>query len=183
MEPMESVIEKAAGTIIDKLGINALTVDALALQMGIPKNQLPTYLKNEEDILKLMALRLENEIRLMIQNLAAMHHEPEMELSELFMGLDYFYNRKSYFLELMFAEAIHKNGSAVRLIILRVRKTVGNYLTQIIEQGKKTGVFKSHLVTKFEVADILNSFRSFMSDLPMTHKMIRDLKTLREIAE
>jgi hypothetical protein len=41
MEPMESVIEKAAGTIIDKMGINALTVDALTLQMGIPKNELP----------------------------------------------------------------------------------------------------------------------------------------------
>ena len=47
MEPIESDIEKAAGAIIGELGINALTVDALALQMGIPKNELPAYLKNE----------------------------------------------------------------------------------------------------------------------------------------
>jgi len=104
MKPIESSIEKAAGAIIDELGINALTVDALALQMGIQKNELPTYLKNEDDILKFLALRLENEIQHLIHNLEAMHHEPERELSDLFTGLNDFYNRKPHFLELMFAD-------------------------------------------------------------------------------
>ena len=180
MEPVESVIEKAAGAIIDEAGINALTVDALALQMRIPKSELSNYFKNQEDILKFLALRLENEIGQLIQNLEAMHHEPENELSDLFMGLDDFYNRKSHFLELMFADEIHKNGSAVQTIIFAVRKAVGNYLAQIIEQGKKTGVFHSRMDTRLEVESILNRFRFFMSDLPMTHKMIRDLKMLKE---
>jgi len=183
MEPIESGIEKAAGAIIDKAGINALTVDALALQMGIPKSELSTYFKNEEDILKFLALRLESEIRQLIQNLEAMHHEPENELSDLFMGLDDFYNRKSHFLELMFADEIHKNGSVVQTIIFAVRKAVGNYLAQIIEQGKKTGVFNSHVDSKHAVESILNRFRFFMSDLPMTHKMIRDLKAFKEDKE
>jgi len=183
MEPIESDIEKSAGAIIDELGINALTIDALALQMGIPKNELLTYLKNDDDILKFLALRLGNEIQQLIHNLVARHHEPEKELSDLFIGLDDFYNRKSYFLELMFADVIHKNNSAVQTIIFGIRKTVGNYLTQIIEQGKKTGVFKSHLATRLEVEAILNRFRFFMSDMPMTHKMIMDLKMLRENEE
>jgi len=183
MEPKESDIEKAAGAIIDELGINALTVDALALQVGVPKNELPGYLKNEDDILKFLALRLENEMQQLINNLVAMHHGPDEELADLFMSLDDFYNRKSHFLELMFADVIHKNGSAVQTILVGIRKIVGNYLAQIIEQGKKTGIFNARMDTKHEVDAILNRFRFFMSDLPMTHKMIRDLKTIRENGE
>lgn len=183
MEPVESVIEKAAGAIIDEAGINALKVDALTLKMGIPKSELSTYFKNEEDILKFLALRLANEIQQLIDNLVAMHHGPEKELSDLFTGLDDFFNRKSYFLELMFADVIHKNDPAVQVNLFGIRKAVGNHLAQIIEQGKETGVFSSHMDTRLEVESILNRFRFFMSDIPMTHKMIRDLKMFRENRE
>jgi len=183
MEPIGSDIEMAAGAIIDEVEINALTVDTLAMQMGLSKNELLTYFKNEDDILKFLALRLKSEIQQLINNLAAMNLEPEKELSDLFTGLYDFYNRKSYFLELMFADVIHKNNSAVQAIIFGIRKAVGNYLTQILEQGKKTGVFNSHVDTRHEVESILYRFRFFMSDLPQTHKMIRNLKMLREYGE
>jgi len=183
MEPIESDIEKAAGIIIEEAGINALTVDALALQMRISKNELITYFKNKDDILKYLALRLKNDIQQLINNLAAKNPEPEKELSDLFAGLYDFYNRKSYFLELMFADVIHENNSAVQAIIFEIRRAVGNYLTQILEQGKKTGVFNSHVSTRNQVESILYRFRFFMSDIPMTHKMISDLKMLRENEE
>jgi len=180
MEPIESDVENAAGAIIDKAGVNALEVDSLALQMGISKNELPAYLKNEDDILKFLALRLENEIQQLINHLEVMHHEPENKLSDLFSGLYDFYNQKSYFLELMFADFVYKNDSSAQPIIVEIRNLVGKYLTQILEQGKQTKVFSYNVDTKLEVESILNRFRFFMSDIPMTHKMIRDLKTLRE---
>jgi hypothetical protein len=130
-----------------------------------------------------LALRLENEMPQLIHNLEALHLEPEMELSDLFLGLYNFYNRKSYFLELMFADVIHENNSAVQAIIFEIRKAVGNYLTQILEKGKKTGVFNFQVSTRHQVESILYRFRFFMSDMPMTHKMISDLKMLRENEE
>ena len=183
MEPIESDIEKAAGFIIEEAGINALTIDALNHKMSISKDNLLNYFKCDEDILKFLAQRLENEIQKLINNLAAIHHEPEKELVDLFKNLYDFYNRKSYFLELMFADVIHENNSAVQAIILGIRKAVGNYLTQILEQGKKTGVFNSQMSTRNQVESILYRFRFFMSDIPMTHKMISDLKMLRENEE
>jgi hypothetical protein len=80
----------------------------------------------------------------------------------------------------MFADFVYKNDSSAQPIIVEIRNLVGKYLTKILEQGKQTKVFSYNVDTKLEVESILNRFRFFMSDIPMTHKMIRDLKTLRE---
>ncbi len=181
MKTTELDIEKAAGAIIDKDGIDAITVDALALQTEIAKSELVSYFKNKNEVLKFIALRLENEIHKLINDIAEKKHAPEKELSDLFKGLYNFFNQKSYFLELLFADVEHEND--VRIILLGIRKTVKNQLWKIIEQGKKTGAFNPHVDTRYEVESILNSFRFFMSDIPMTHKMIRDLKKIREREE
>ena len=183
MKTIELDIEKAAGAIIDKDGINTLTIDALALQMGIAKSELASYFKDESDLLKFLGLRLESEIQKLINGIEAENHAPEKELSDLFKGLYNFFNRKSYFLELLFDDEIHKQDNTVQSILFEIRKTVEKQLRKIIEQGKKTGAFNSLVDTKHEVKSILNSFRFFMSDIPMTHKMIRDLKKIREKGE
>jgi AcrR family transcriptional regulator len=180
MEPWESDIEKAVGALIDDQGIEALTVDTLALQTGIPKSELSKHFNTGDDILKFMALRLEDGIMQLISHLTGTPHSPEKQLADLFRNLDDFFNRKTYFLELMFSDEIHKTDSAVPPIVFGIRKLVGNYLTQIIETGKQAGTFKSHLDTGYEVEAILNRFRFYMSDLPLTHKLIRDLKKIRE---
>jgi AcrR family transcriptional regulator len=183
MEPIESDIEKAAGIIIEEAGIIALSVDALNRKMNISKDKLLIYFKRDEDILKFLAQRLENEIQKLINNLVAIHHEPEKELVDLFKDLYDFFNCKLYFLELMFADIIHLNTSALAAIIIRVRNNIKNYLIKILEQGKETGVFNYHLNTSKEVDSVLNRFRFFMSDIPMTHKMIIDFKMFRENEE
>ena len=183
MEPNEFDIERAAGLIIERDGINALTVDALELLMGIPKNRFSPYFNNSDEILEFMALKLELEIRQLIHGSEIMKTEPAQELTNLFKSLYDFFSRKSYFLELMFSDLVYKNDSASQVILLRIRKAVGNHLTQIIEQGKKKGVFNHYRSTKYEVKNILNRFRFFMSDIPLTHKMIRDLKKFKEKRE
>ena len=183
MESIEFDIEMAAGVIINETGVTGLTLDSLSGQMRIPKSELSAYFKNDDKILEFMALRLEHEIRQLIHNLEAMKNNPEQELTDLFKSLYDFFNRKSYFLELMFADVDHKNDSVSQEISLRIRKAVGNHLTQIIEQGKKTGAFNNHKSTRYEVESILNRFRFFMSDIPLTHKMIRDFKKIKEKRE
>lgn len=180
MAPIESDIEKAAGVVINENGFAALTLNALSRQMNISTDKLFWYIESDEDILKFLAQRLENEIKQLINNLAAMHHEPEKELHNLFKSLNDFFNQKLYFLELMFADIFHVNDKAVATILIRVRQDIKNYLIQILEQGKKLGVFNYHVNTAKEADAVLDRFRFFMSDLPMTHKMIQDLKKIRE---
>lgn len=183
MEPIESDIEKAAGVIINETGINALTINRLSRQTGISKDKLLNYFKGDEEILKFLAQRLINEIIKLINHLSDMHHEPEMQLADMFKNLYDFFNRKSYFLELMFTDIKHLNYNAVATILIRVRDDIKNCLIQILERGKKTGVFNYHLKTRKEADSVLNRFRFFMSDFPLTNKMIRDFKELKESLE
>ena len=83
----------------------------------------------------------------------------------------------------MHADVGHKNDSASQIILLRIRKAVGNHLTSIIEQGKKSGTFNTQKGANYGVESIINRFRFFMSDIPITHKMIRDLKKIKELDE
>ena len=97
MESFEFEIEKAAGLIIEKEGIFALTLDALGLLMRIAISRFSPYLKNDEEILQFMALRFKNEIQQLINNIASLNHEPEKELTDLLKGLYDYFNIKSYF--------------------------------------------------------------------------------------
>lgn len=50
MELTKSDLIKASGTIINEAGINALTIDKLALKMGINPTELSTFFKQDKDV-------------------------------------------------------------------------------------------------------------------------------------
>jgi len=180
MEPTESAIVMAAGFIINDKGVNGLTVNTLARKMGITQRELSYYFRKDDDIIKYMLTSLEKEIKKLIDNLVSMRHTPEDELQKLFKTLYDFFNRKSYYLELMFPDAIPEKDTVIQGTLWRIRKTVQDYLMQILQQGMNTGAFINKVEVNRQVKFILNSFRQFMGDQRLANKMIRDLKILRE---
>jgi len=96
--------------------------------MSISKDKLLNYFKCDEDILESLAQRLKNEIQELINNLAAMNPDPEKEFSDLFKNLYNFYNRKSYFLDLMFTDIIHVTTTAFASTLIKVRNDIKNYI-------------------------------------------------------
>lgn len=172
MQNLFSDIEKDAGVIIYKDGLSALTVNSLARQMKIAKEELLNYFKRDEDILIFLAQRLEQELRILSINIAIENFSPEEEFDDFFKSLYDYFNKKSYFLNLMFADTFPVDDYSASKILFKIKEGLRNRLTQIIEKGKEAKVFNSDVNSIQKAQAIMNSFRVFMSDIPPTHKMI-----------
>lgn len=179
MDINKSNIVEIAGAIINEAGIDALSVDALIKRIGISRNDLLIYLGADDDILKFMSLSLEDEIQQLIKNVAAMNLSPEKELENLFKSLYEFFGQKSYYLHVLFFSETIEKDAAIQEILKRIKNNVKTYLSTVLDEGKKTGVFNNKIDTRCLVENILGRFRLFMSDQQLTNKMIRDLKLIR----
>ena len=172
-------IVKAAGIIINRAGINALKVDALALEMGITRNELLPLFKKNDEILMLILLNLENEIQLLINDGKKMDYSPEKELQYLFKELYELFNQEPYYLHVIFSTEMIEKDNNIQKILTRIKEIAKAYLFQLLEQGKQTGVFSNKIATSHLVKRTLGSFRLLMNDQHLTNKMIRDFRILR----
>lgn len=59
MELTKNDLVKAAGAMINEAGINALTIDKLAIKMGINPLELSAFFKQDNDVLIMMLLSLD----------------------------------------------------------------------------------------------------------------------------
>lgn len=177
MENLFSNIEKDAGVIIQRDGINALTVDSLSRQMKISKEELLHYFKRDDDLLAFLAQRLENELRNLSIDIAMENYGPEEEFDDFFKSLYNYFSKKSYFLDLMLADTFHAEDSSASKILFKIKEGLRNRLTQIIERGKEAKGFNPDANSIQMAQDIMNSFRVFMSDIPLTHQMILNWKS------
>lgn len=179
METEKRDLVETAGAIINETGIDTLSVDAIISRIGISRDDLLVYLKKDDDILKFMSLSLEDEIQQLINNVVAMNHSPEKELENLFKSLYEFFGQKSYYLHVLFSSETVEKDAAIQEILKRIKCNVKNYLSTVLDYGKKTGIFNNKVDTRYLVENILGRFRLFMSDQQLTNKMIRDLKLIR----
>lgn len=177
MENLFSDIEKDAGVIIQRDGINTLTVDSLSRQMKISKEKLLHYFKQDDDLLAFLAQRLENELRNLSIHIAMENYSPEEEFDDFFKSLYNYFSKKSYFLDLMLTDTSHAKDYSASKILFKIKEGLRNRLTQIIERGKKAESFNSDANSMQIAQAIMNNFRVFMSNKPLTHKMIADLKS------
>lgn len=177
MQNLFSDIEKDAGVIIQRDGINALTIDSLSRQMKISKEELLHYFKRDDDLLVFLAQRLENELRNLCINIAIENLGPNEEFDDFFKSLYDYFSKKSYFLDLMLADSFHADDYSASKIFFKIKESLRNRLTQIIEEGKEARVFNHDVDSNQKAQAIIDSFRVFMSDIPLTHKMILDLKS------
>jgi AcrR family transcriptional regulator len=183
MELTKKDLVKAAGAIINEAGINALTIDKLAMKMGINPTELSAFFKQDNDVLIMMLLSLDNEIQQLIHDVMTRTQLPEEELNSLFKNLYNFFERKPYYLSIIFAAELMEKDTGIQDILLRIKTAAEIYLFEVINQGKQKKLFNNANATKSIVNKILMSFRVLMNEQQISIKLVRDLEIQRGIKE
>lgn len=183
MELTKNDLVKAAGEMINEAGINALTINNLAVKMGINPTELSSFFKQDNDILIMMLLSLDNEIQQLIHDVVTRTQLLEEELNSLFKNLYHFFDQKPYYLSIIFAAELMEKDSDIQDILVRIKTAAEIYLFEVINQGKQKKLFNNPTTTKSIVNKILVSFRMLMNEQQISIKLVRDLKIQRGINE
>lgn len=179
MEPREKELVEVVGKIILESGINNLTIDVLANRFEIPHSELSIYFENDTDILKMMLFSLDSEMQKLINTLVASNLSPEVELQNLFRDLYELFNRKPYYLPLIFSTELTEKNHELYDIFLRIRTAAKMYLLQVITKGKNAKIYNTKTNSRFLANRILASFRLLMNEQLVNINLVRNLKTLR----
>jgi len=178
----ENIVE-AAGKIIIKSGINALSIEELAKELRITEDKLSPYFKKRDDILVLILTNLENEINELIIDPSTRSWSPDNKLQYLFRNLHKLFNKKPYYLTIIFTTELTENDENLQRLLLKIKAIAKIHLSQIINQGKKEHNFKTNQTTRNLVHYILGSFRDLMNEYRTINKMTKDIEKLRELRE
>ena len=183
MELTKKELGYSAGVIINKAGTDALTINNLAVEMGLDPVVLSAFFTQDKDILTMMLLSLEDEIRQLIHSDLTKTQLPEEEINSLFKNLYKLFDQKPQYLSVIFAAEVMKQETGMQNILARIRSAAEFCLLQLVNQGKQIKTFNTGTKTSALVNKILVSFRVLMKDQWLSHKMVMDLEIQREINE
>jgi len=179
MELQVTDMVEAAGKIIHDSGIGALSLELLAKEMKIERSTLNSYFQNDDDILMLLLISLENEIKRLITDNRMGSGIPENQLQLLFENIHKLLEINPYYLSIIFPPLLQKKNAAFKKKLLSIRIFVRTYLLEVIDQGKKDQVFKNQLPTISLGNYILKSFRIFINEQHRLTRMAIDLERLK----
>lgn len=180
MEILKNEIVKMASQIIVNKGLENLTIHNLASELKINENQLYNQFTNDDDILLMILLFFENEIKESILEFTKIEETPEKELKFLFKRLYVLFMEKPYYLSIIFDKSLMKRDESINMAISRIKEIVENYFTTLINKGKVENIFKTQVPTKLLVDKMLSEFKLLMEDEQYVNDMILDLKTLKK---
>ncbi|HAX95904.1 MAG TPA: hypothetical protein DCY35_05205 [Prolixibacteraceae bacterium] len=138
-----------------------------------------TLVQREEELLKDLMIRLENEILGILEENSMNAFEPPQELEILFRRLYAFFQGNPHFLALIFDKDLRAHCVGADEIVSRLKRSAFDYLKGVIDNGKDQGYFTHQTPTKSLVVDIMGSFRGLMNDVRLADKMIGDLKKIQ----
>lgn len=183
MEVNKKEITERSIHIIMNSGIEALTAKNLANILHIDKNELNKVFTTNEDILLMIFKSFEDDLEEFIQEIGNQNEAPAMELDTFFKSLYNVFLQKPYYLSIIFDKRLKGKNSKVRKSIIRMKNMIENYLTSLIESGKKNNTFKNKSSTNFLVNKMLTEFRLLMKDEQYMNEMILDLENLRKFKD
>ena len=176
-------IIKAAGRIMVHSGIPGLTMDSLRQEHEIAGKRLPKEIESESDLFELLLRDFERELKAMVTGVADKHKQPDKEIALLFKSLYDLFKYNQWYLDLVFDPAISVRCTKAEDIISGVKRVARNYLTRLIQRGKREEMFSTTENTWVLVDEILESFRAMMNDWQLTEKMIKDIKKAQAVKD
>lgn len=180
MKTKKTEIIKMAAQIVVDSGLEALTIQKLATELKIDEKELYELFTNEDEILLSIFNGFENELKEFIHELSKQAEKPEKEFNTLFKSLYNLFLQKPYYLSIIFDKKVKKRDERIKMSILRMKDIIENYLTTIIDTGKKDHTFKTKTPTKLLVGKMLTEFRLLMKDEQYINEMVLELKTLKK---
>lgn len=180
MEIVTNEIIKMASQIIENKGLENLTIHNLASELKISETQLYNQFTKDDDILLMILLFFENEIKESILEFKKIEESPEKELKFLFKRLYVLFMEKPYYLSIIFDKSLMNRDESINMAISRIKEIVENYFTTLINKGKLENIFKTQVPTKSLVDKMLSEFKLLMEDEQYVNDMILDLKTLKK---
>lgn len=172
------VIEKAA-KIIMNAGIKALTIENLTQELGVNETQIKNLFTKDDDILLMLLLSFETELKKLIQEFSNKSIPPETELKLLFKKIYKLFLQKPFYLSIIFDKNLHERENTIKLSIIRIKNIAQAYLTTLINEGKMQHTFQSKVPTRLIVGKLLSEFRLLMKDEQRVNEMILELKTIK----
>lgn len=172
------IIEKATQLII-KLGLEALTIDNLATELGINKDQVYNKFSNVDDILFVLLQNFETELKELVLESSNTLEAPEIELKQLFKKFYYLFLQKPYYLSIIFDKSLFVRENRIKMSLLQIKNVMETYLTSLINTGKLSQAFKSKVPTKLIVDKILSEFRLLMKDEQHVNEMVLQLIAIK----
>jgi len=174
----EQIIE-AAGRLILQSGIKELSIVELEKKMGISHTKLSKYLKSDKDILIMILISMETEIKRLIKNVATSNLSPEEEVQNLFKDLTILFDQMPFYLVMIFDKRLAEKDSEIPVIIMRIVKRTESFLLHVINKGKHENIFQAEVKTRYLVNRILVSFRLRMNEQRVAEALVRDIALLK----
>jgi len=174
---------EAAGRIVQKAGIGALSMAELSRELGRQRFELAPYINKDEDILILLLHSLEDEITQRVSDVVAKSQSPKDKLQNIFETLYDLFGQKPYYLSIIFSTELVEKYSAVQKILVRIKSIAKIHLVNIINDGRKEEHFITNRSTKNLINNIIGSFRSFMNEQWVIDKMVREIELLKDVRD
>jgi hypothetical protein len=177
--PGSLIIQKASGIIMNE-GIQALTISNLASELNIKENELNGQLNQVDDIFLMLFTDLKSNLTNLLENLKLMNESPDTELRILFKKLYFLLLQKPHYLDLVFDRQLRDRNENVKQGVLQIRKQAFDYLSALINKGKKEKLFKTKVNEKVLTDQILSEFRTLMQDEHRVFEIIRQMKSVKD---
>ena len=180
MEVNKKEITEKSIDIIKNLGIEALTIHNLASAMQMDLKEFHKIFSTDEEILLLIFKSFEDDLKDFIQEISNQSETPAKEFDTFFKSLYNVFLQKPYYLSIIFDKRLKERNKNIRKSIIHMKNTIEDYLTNLVESGKKNNTFKTNTSTSLLVNKMLTEFRLLMKDEQYINEMILDLEHLRK---
>jgi AcrR family transcriptional regulator len=171
MKLNEKMILDAVGKIIDNSSISELDCKRLSIELRTSLAELKAYFPDKNAIILFMLRQLHEEIIEIIQVEKDQHQTPTQAFNRMFIGLDYLFEAKSYYLPVIFYAETKNSHEEIRIALDQVKLAAQKALELIIERGKESKDFKIRQASEALVENILSSFRSFVAEKQVDRKI------------
>lgn len=150
-------VTKAAARIIVQQGIEALNLNSLAKDQELKRMDISVLIKKEEDIFILLIDRLDEDIELLLCSSVNGSITPELELELLLKKAFELFQKKSWYLSVLYYNSIFEYNERIDIAFKEIQIKVADYLTKLIDKGKKENVYPPTKDTEFLMKQIFGN--------------------------
>lgn len=176
---IEKIVQKTEEIMV-KSGPNKLTLENIAFELEVDETLLLEKFGPVDKYILLVLEDFSKDLLDCFKTIQACNETPETELKLFFQKIYTLLLNKPFYRFILFNKDWVKGNERIQSAIFEIKSSAENFLSTIINDGKKTDIFKNQESTKSLASKILAGFRLFMKDEQLMDEMILELKTLKD---